>query len=633
MENKWKIYCLHLFQICWLPLALIFVFVLQNHLFNGWLAITVRPYFIRRTIVTASFGLLLFGPAILLKKWIKYLYLILISSVVAIVFITQFIFYSYSGGFLQTSVLFYAGQGMTLLATAKTLLTYRLIFFIIGPLIVATAWIFNCYHKIIEKTLIKKEKIIAGTLIVIFTIAGYAYLFTREHMEAGNTEHIYQYNKLFDVNALVKKVGVINFSLGDAINFGLQTDEATAADAYLIKNFQEQQTTTTLGINYGLLKNRNLILIQIESLENAVINQKINGQEITPNLNKLANEGLYFSNYYAPIGPGTTVDTEFMILNSLYALPDKVAFIQYAYNHYTALPDLLKKNGYHAYALHGDVSSFWNRANMYPQLGYEKLFDRYDYTIPRNIGVYDLGDKDFFEQSILKLKSLPQPFMATLITLTSHTPYELPTDLITINIPPTTTLNWLQQNYAQSIHYTDQAIGGFISQLKTVGLYDNSLILVYGDHSSYSKISNGLGTKNGIFADLQSTQVPMIILAPSTSLKGNKNTPASHLDIYPTVANLLGVQTPPDIFGHDMIEGKNTVAVSRNLVSGTITSIITDKLAFHISGDGEFKNGICVEMQTKKRLDIETCHELYNKEDNAVRVSDLMVKGNLIKTH
>jgi len=621
---------LYYFKSAWLPLALVTIFIIQNHLFNNSLNIAIRPYFIRRTIVTGALGLLLYGPAVLFRTRIKYFYLSVVSVVIAFVFVVQFLYHSYAGGFLQASAFFSVGEGLTVLSTAKALLSYKLIFFVAGPLAIIGAWIFTQRGTIVEQFLTKKEKITAIALIAFFTVSGYSYLFIREHMEAGNTAHIYQYSKLYDVNALVSKMGIINFSLGDVLTMGLLPDKVTAADIDLVKTYFQELPTATPGHNFGLLKNRNVILIQVESLENIVMGKNIEGQEITPNLNKLAKEGLYFSNYYAPVGPGTTADTEFMVLNSLYPLPDTVAFIRYAYNNYTALPDWLKNNGYHTFALHGDVPSFWNRANIYPQLGYEKWFGRDDYSITREIGVYDLGDEDFFKQSIAKLQSLPQPFMATLITLTSHSPFQMPADLETLNISATTSLDWLQKNYLQSIHYVDQALGKFIENLKTAGLYDNSLILIYGDHGSFSGINGALGGDNSAFADLQTTRVPMIILAPNTALKAESTTPASHLDVYPTVANLLGILPPTNIFGHDMIDTKNTTVVSRNLVSGVVISIVGNTLAYHASGDGVYEHGTCLEMPNKKRLTVDICQSLYNEKENAVEISDLLVKGNLI---
>lgn len=635
LKNKFKLFFQHLHRYlstAWLPITLIIIFVLQIHLFNLWLDLSPAHYILRRTIVTIAFGLLFFGPAIFLKKISKYLYLFVASMILAIILIAQLLYHSYSGGFLQSSAFLYAGEGLTVLDTVKTLLTYRLIFFIIGPLLVLASFFLDVKGKIIEKLLSKKDKIIIGASMIIMVVAGYSYLFLREYMESGNTIHLYQYNRLFDVNALVKKVGIINFSLGDIIFTSLGGKEASAEEINFAKSWIAEHTQNTKPAkNFGLAKGRNLIIVQVESLENTVINEKIGNQEITPHLNKLAKEGLYFSNYYAQIGPGTSADAEFSTLNSFYPLPDTVAFIKYAYNNFTALPTLLRKNGYHTYSMHGDVSSFWNRANIYPRLGYEKSFNEEEYTVTRNIGAYDLGDEDFFNQSIPKLQSLPQPFMATLITLTSHTPYKLPDDLNTFPMPSDNKFTTLQQNYIQSIHYTDQAIASFIDGLKQAGLYENSLIVIFGDHGSFTNIGTALKPKT-IFADLQSTQVPLIILAPNTKLHGINQTPASHIDLYPTVANLLGISVSgTTMFGQDIINTKNPVATQRILVSGTIKSILTNKINYHAGAEGKFEDGICVELPDKKRLPIENCRALYDQQNSAVEASDLIIRNNLIR--
>lgn len=628
-----KNYLRHYFKLIWLPIALIIIFVLQSNIFNVWLGISTIDYLIRRTIVSAAFGLLIFGPAVLMGKRIKYLYLILMSLIVSIIFLIQFLYYSYSGGFLQISALFYIREGMTVLGTVKVLLTYQLLLFILGPVTVLVAWTLRKHPRFAHQlTLLKKEKIAAGILIIIFSTLGYGYIFLRENMEAGTTAHLYQRSKLYDTNALVSKIGIINFSLEDALNFTLQADRASATEIDFAKSWiQEQPKKIENGKNFGLAKGRNLIIIQVESLENAVIGEKINGQEITPRLNQLAKAGLYFPNYYAQIGPGTTADAEFSTLTSLYPLPDKVVFIEYAFQPYNALPWLLKNNGYHTYALHGDLPSFWNRANIYPQLGYEKWFGRQEYTIPRSIGNYDLGDEDFFNQSLPKLQDLPRPFMATLITLTSHSPFELPDDLKKLSIPATTTFNVTQQNYLQSAHYADGAIGDFVDKLKTNGLYDNSLIVIFGDHGSFSGVGNALGARKAIFSDLQNSQVPLIIIAGGSKLRGINNSPGSHIDLFPTLANLLGIKATSTLLGQDLLNTNTPIAVMRNLVSGTIKIFVTDKLAYHTAVDGKFEHGTCVGFPKNNRIDVENCRAWYEKEKNIIKISDLMIKEKLLE--
>lgn len=614
-----------------LPLILILLLVVGGNLFISQLGLPVHPYLIRRSLAMAGTGLLLFGPSVMLRGKIRYLYLLITASLASFILVTQFLYHSYSKGFLQISALFYAKGGITTFSTARHFLDYRLLFFAIGPLLAVFAWILSRRPAFKEPVLSLRQKTASIAIILIFSTVSYGFLFFREFQETGDLSKIYKYSQVYDINELIAKIGILNFTLGDALAYGLASSKVSAADKDFVQAFASELKTPAPGKSFGLLKKRNLILIQVESLENAVIGQKINGQEITPNLNRLSKQGLYFSNYYAPIGPGTTADAEFMTLNSFYSLPDRVAFIQYAYNRYAALPSLLAQNGYTAYSFHGDVSSFWNRANIYPRLGYAKWFDRADYSVTRDVGAFGLGDQDFFSQSIPKLKSLPEPFMASLITLSSHTPFVLPADLVTLDIPASTTLDWLQVHYLESLHYTDQAIGLFISQLKEAGLYDDSLILIYGDHGSFTGIAGALGAGNCVFPDLEETQVPLILLAPGTSLKGERKAPASHLDLYPSIAGLLGISPPAEIFGHDIIDGNSAVAVSRNLVSGTIKSFVSRNLAYKSSTSGNFRDGICLEMPGKKALDPEACRKAYDEETEAVKASDLMIKGNLIE--
>ena len=589
-------------SIAYLPLILIAIFILQTHLFNIFLGIGLKEYFIRRSIISLSLGVLLFAPAILLKPKIKYGYLFFITCLTALVFIVQYLYYSYSGGFLQISSIFYAKEGITILDTVRTLLNYQLLFFILNPLIVIGVTIYLYRKKIPECLLTKKEKINAGIIIMAFILAGYGYLLAREYADAGNIRHLYQYNKLFNINAFESKVGIINFSFGEIVHEIIQTDKATAADMEFLQSWTNKGTIADNSKkNFGLAKGRNLIIIQVESLENAVIGQKINGQEITPYLNQLLKDSLYFPNYYTQIGPGTSADAEFSTLNSLYPLPDTVAFIKYAHNDYLALPGLLVKNGYGTYAFHGDVASFWNRANIYPQLGYQKwFFGPQNYTIPREIGVYDLGDEDFFAQSLPKLQSLPEPFMATFITLTSHSPFKMPPDLESLIIPATSTLNATQRDYLQSVRYTDKALENFINQLKKNGIYDNSLIAIFGDHGSFSNIGKALGVQKTIFPGLQNSQVPLLILAPKTKLKGVNKSVASHLDLFPTLANLLGITPPSSVIGRDILNSQEHVFSYRNLLSGTVQIVFTDTIAYHASDDGIFERGLCLELPNKR---------------------------------
>ncbi len=628
-------------EVVSLPLILAVLFVIQNQAFNIWLDIYSKAYSVRLFLVTFALGIVFYGPSLLFSKKYKYIYLFLISFLISFIFIAQFLYYRYSQSFLQFSAIAYLNQAGSVSGTIKTLVTPELLLFFANILIVAIVFIIISKKKYAEFILPKWEKIIIILAMMAIVFFGYNYLLYAEKKEWGNTSRLY--TDVYDLKSLVGKMGIINFFIEDTFKYALRSNLITDNDKIFLASFADskepQQSSLPVQESkkyFGAEKGKNLIIIQIESLDNAVINQKIDGQEITPNLNQLTKTGLYFNNYYAQVGPGNTADTEFCTLNSLYPLPDDVAFINYAKNKYSALPQLLVNNGYKTYSLHGDVPTFWNRSNIYPQLGYQKAFDLNDYVITRPVGKgpSDLGDEDLFSQSLPKLENLEQPFMATVITMSSHTPFILPEDLQTLQIPSESKLGWMQIAYLQSMHYTDKAIGEFIEGLKKDGLYDNSLIFIWGDHGSFTNISEALN--QDILPELANSQVPMIILTPNTNLKGTINIPSSHLDIYPTIANLLGIVPPKTILGQDLLntEGPKGYPVETHFknISGGIDAILTQNLLYQANEDGLFENGSCKSLPDKKPLPITDCQNLYNEQLNNLKASSIIIKGNLLNS-
>ena len=663
MEEKHLSYFLSYIEAIFLPVILAGLFVIQNQAFNRWLGLYSKTFSVRLSLVTFALGIVLYGPALLFtfqttnKKRYKYIYLFLISFLVSLLFSAQFLYYKYSQSFLQFSAIKYMGQADSVAGTIKTLLTPELLIFLLNLLVVLIALFLTKRKNYIEFVLSKWEKIIIILAMCAMVFFGYKYLLDTEKKEWGSTSRLY--TDVYDLKSLVGKMGIANFFLEDTFKYALRSNLVSNADKHFLKNFAENRYIIQKNPKYfGVEKNKNIIIIQVESLENAVINKTIGGQEITPNLNQLTKDGLYFDNYYTQIGPGNTADAEFSTMNSLYPLPDDVAFIDYAKNQYHALPQLLVNNGYQTYSMHGDVPTFWNRSNIYPGLGYQKAFGLNDYvvTTPVGKGPSDLGDEDLFSQSLPRLESFKQPFIATLITMSLHTPFILPENLQTLNIPDETNLTQTQWEYMQAAHYTDKAIGEFINGLKKDGLYDNSLIFVWGDHGSFQNIYSALSRANlnsnaataqlyknldvgvvdgeswndNILPELQNSQVPMIMLAPKTNLQGTNNIPASHLDVYPTIINLLGINPLKTSLGQDLLNTKTPVETHFELVSGGIDAILTSNLAYQADSDGQFKNGQCKSWPIQKTLPISDCQDLYNQQSGTVKVSNIIVRGNLL---
>jgi phosphoglycerol transferase MdoB-like AlkP superfamily enzyme len=596
--------------------------VVQTSLFNTWLQIIPHLYRVRRSAAAVGLTAIAFGPALFLKRRGRHIYLFVVSSVIATIFVSEFLYYRYSAGYLEFSALFYAKQTDELWGTIRTLLTPALLAFIVSPILVLVSFfsIKKPWTNNADDVQSAWRKSIAAIILVILFVGGYGTLLAAEKHDWGDTTRLY--SQIYDLGTLVGKVGIVNFYIEDAVKYIAQSQQQlTAQDKTTVSNFvASRPVQPPATVDVGTLKGRNVFFIQLESFENWVINDSVNGQPVTPTLNSLAQQGMYFPNYYSQIGEGNTADAEFSTLNSLYPLPDTVAFITHPAdaNNFDALPSILQSNGYDTAVMHGDIATFWNRSNNYPGLGYEQEFSSVDYTESRPIGFDGLGDSDFFSQSVPKLQSLKQPFMATMITLSSHTPFVIPSDLQTLSIPKgSTQLSSTLQEYVQSVHYTDASLGAFMDSLKAAGLYNNSLFVIYGDHNAF------IGTPDSL-----TNHVPMILFAPGSALTGTNTEPASHLDLLPTVTNLLDIPTPKTALGQDLLNTKTPVATQRNTGSGTIKFIISATLKYTAATNGTFADGTCQSWPSLGALPVVDCKTLYDQQNQLTAVSDIVVRFN-----
>lgn len=620
----------------WLVYSLILLFVVQNQLFNRWVDIVGNPDIIISLLESATFAALMYGPALLFRRHARYAYLIVASLIVALVFCAQFTYFAFFGGFMQASALKYAGQTGAEMSTIRALLSPKLIVFVLHVILVVWAYLNERKTFSASTAMPPARRAVTFAVVLMVALFGYGLLFGAGENAlsklAKPKQTLHDLNSFaYAPNYVVQRAGIHNYFFGDVIGMMLRTTHITPEDVAFVNNLFAQKEAFASGP--AAEKPRNLIVLQVESLEEAVIGERIGGKEITPRLNSLRSEGVYFNNYYTQIGPGNTADAEFVTLNSLYPLANTVAFIDFAKNTYSALPKLLRQNGYHTFVLHGDVPTFWNRANIYPSLGYDTSISKNDFTVSEK-EFETLSDNDFLRQSAEKMKTFPQPFMATLITLSSHSPYVIPEEFQKLAIPEDSALSEMQKNYLQSVHYADAAIGEFIDSLKKEGLYDNALIVIYGDHGSFTGISRFFRpTQHEEFADMRASRVPLLLIAPNDKrvAKNTMTIPASHVDLYPTVARLLN-QTPPDVgvFGQDMLTTKTPIVTRRDPYLQVITEILTPTLVYKGTPSGVFLEGTCYALPGYAAVELTDCKSMYDEQSANFRASDLIIRGNLL---
>jgi len=417
---------------------------------------------------------------------------------------------------------------------------------------------------VVFKQLTIDRKGVQKKFAILTTLFGVILMFVDYGIASTNRSGLL--TRSFDNNYIVKYLGLNEYAVFNAVQTYNQTESrkrAKPTDLAKVKKFVATQKLPDNIQYYGTQKGKNVFMIHLESFQQFLIDYKVDGQEVTPNLNKFYHDQntLSFDNFYNQVGQGKTSDAEMMQENSLFGLATGSAMVKYGTNNtFESLPAILGQRGYTTAAFHGDVASFWNRDNTYKSFGYDYFFSKSYYPNANkanyNVG-YGMKDKIFLRDSAQYIEQLPQPFYAKLITVTNHYPYDL--DKQNIDFPATKTGDNTVDGYVQTAHYLDQSFGELMAYLKKVGLYNNSVFVLYGDHYGISEnhqpaIAQLLGKDKVTNYDLANFQkVPFMIHA--TGLKGGiDHTYGGEIDMMPTLLDLLGV--PDDgmtMFGQDML--------------------------------------------------------------------------------
>ena len=417
---------------------------------------------------------------------------------------------------------------------------------------------------VVFKQLTIDRKGVQKKFAILTTLFGVILMFVDYGIASTNRSGLL--TRSFDNNYIVKYLGLNEYVVFNAVQTYNQTESrkrAKPTDLAKVKKFVATQKLPDNIQYYGTQKGKNVFMIHLESFQQFLIDYKVDGQEVTPNLNKFYHDQntLSFDNFYNQVGQGKTSDAEMMQENSLFGLATGSAMVKYGTNNtFESLPAILGQRGYTTAAFHGDVASFWNRDNTYKSFGYDYFFSKSYYSNANkanyNIG-YGMKDKIFLRDSAQYIEQLPQPFYAKLITVTNHYPYDL--DKQNIDFPATKTGDNTVDGYVQTAHYLDQSFGELMTYLKKVGLYNNSVFVLYGDHYGISEnhqpaLAQLLGKDKVTNYDLANFQkVPFMIHA--TGLKGGINhTYGGEIDMMPTLLDVLGV--PDDgmtMFGQDML--------------------------------------------------------------------------------
>lgn len=343
----------------------------------------------------------------------------------------------------------------------------------------------------------------------------------------------------------------------------------------------------------GWAEDKHLIIIQLESLQNFLVGLTVEGQEITPNLNALARQGFYFPAFYHMVGQGNTSDAEFVVNTSYYIPLQGASTMRYVDRELPSLPRLMKAQGYETLTFHTNTVEFWNRGELYAALGWDRYYDE-DFFGREDAIFFGASDEVLYRKTAAELGRVHdagRKFYAQVISMTAHHPYTLPKDKVRLELPDKYD-NTFVGDYLQAQHYADEALGRFIDDLKARGIWQDSLVVLYGDHVGlpiYSLdkreqelLAELIGHEYG-YADM--INVPLIIVSDGVTYpKVFADRLGGQTDILPTIAGLMNVSLDGHIhFGQNLLDHTYNLLPQRYyLPSGTL---ITGSSLF-IPGEG-----------------------------------------------
>ena len=607
----------------------------------------------------------------LVKPKNQYRYFMIILIIFTLMEVINSIYYTFYTSFASFGELGTVGQTETVMGSVYERMKLTDLMYILFP------FLFYFIHKKLYKTAYynfmsvveKGKKMCVVTLLVGCLFLAYTFV------TASATDYsrlAKQWNRVY----VVERFGLVLYQINDLVQtltpkFSSLFGYEEAAQSF-INYFTSDDVDLYDGENKytGILEGYNVVFIHMEGMQTFLMDLEFNGVEATPNLNKIASEGMFFSRFYPQVSIGTSSDTEFTLTTSLMPAASGAVFTSYYDRDYITIPKLLKEKGYYTFSMHGNYASMWNRATVHPALGYDDMYFEETYTYnkdaddPNNLEYINLGisDKKFFLQVVPIMEQIETEhtnYMGTIITLSNHSPFKYldkygEYDMSTTYEECDTETGLCEEvisnylygssagNYIMSSHYADAALGEFFEYVNNSDAFDNTVFVLYGDHDA--KLSrndlNYLYNYDYKTGELKSEDDPTYVTYGEYDHELNKNTPLiiwtknkelrsklhgeidyvmGMYDVMPTLGNMLGIENP-FAMGHDIFNIKDD-----NYVVFPNGNFLTN-LIYYNNSESQYKV-----IQEGAELTADYISNLLEKTEQILDVSNAIIVHDLIK--
>ena len=380
---------------------------------------------------------------------------------------------------------------------------------------------------------------------------------TNDNFQIYHTD-FYLYDTVSTPKAFVDNLGLLTFEFRDLQSL-IENQKNTELYKNNIDEYFKNNTSIIESNNYtGLFKDKSLLIIQAESLNNFGINK-----ELTPTLYRMISNSIQITNFDTPLLIGSTSDSEFMVNTSF--IPEAEGYsvcYQYVNNTYPlTLGNLFKNNGYSTNAFHNNFGEYYNRFTTFNNYGYE-FFDSY------GLGIESEANDASVSEQIAWIDTEKEKFMSMWISYSGHQPYGL--EDVGVNDADVEKIKSLYPNlnddyvsyFAKAMDF-DRAVEQFLNVMEWTGRLDDVVVVVYGDH-----VAKGLDLSRGTNFDevfgVNSDDNPSITYTPLFIYANDMehkvvNKYCTALDILPTLMNLCDIDYDDEYaFGHDILDDDYT---------------------------------------------------------------------------
>lgn len=560
------------------------------------------------------------------KNRLRFFLALIVDLVFSLIAFADNLYYSYSSSLISISQVSNLQYSEQISAVLKDLLNKAQIFYFLD-IIVIIMLLITKFIKL-EKTKTNGWK----SSIVYFSVMMTIYCSTIPTYVEASQSHVYNKKMQLELGT-VYTFHYLDFKTN--MNLKKTAKYATNGEMMIeydkLKNEYNENYQEDLYNLKDIAKGKNVIVLQLESFQNFLLYKEINGKEITPNLNKFMNENIYFKNMIIQ-SYSTTADSEHSAMSSLYPLENGMAFAQYSANEYDDFYGEYKESGYYTMYTHGNDGDFWNRNNVYGKLDIDELdfienFDE-DSTLINGW----ISDESLYNQVIKNVEKVNKPFFINIVSASSHTAFDLPgldNKYEYIDIDVGKFKDTYFGNYLEAVNYADNQFGKFIEQLKEKNLYDNSMILVYGDHYGMQMYNYEMldyleevdHKYNNVETEINYINTVCGLRIPGVEYMVIDKT-ISKLDIKPTICYLSGIKDGISL-GTNMFGSKDFACLNNGI-------IVTDE--YYFNGDWYYrKNGEKLDLSSfdeKQQEKIKNYERYMNTEMN---ISNSIILNNLLK--